>query len=91
LEESSKYFEILFSIFKNKNKNNNSLIYLKLTEFISSFKDMIVKLKNSGIDSKSNPILKDIEYNINNKNSLITPPIKIEPIKNREMNRKTKK
>ena len=51
---------------------------------------MIVKLKNSGMNFNSNSLLKDIQYDINNKNSFITPPIKIKPI-NKEMIGKIKK
>ena len=55
LKQSSQYFEVLFSIYKNNSKgDNNSLIYLKINEFVSSFKDMVIKLKNAGVDFKNN-------------------------------------
>jgi len=47
LNESSKYFEILYSIHKNIKGNNKSLIHLTINEFVSSFNDMIMKLKNA--------------------------------------------
>ena len=85
LEDSLNYFEILYSIYKMVNNNkNNSLIYLKINEFIYSFKDMIIKLKNAGINFESNSILNSIKYESNNKNSFITPPLKIEPIKQKD-------
>ena len=84
LKHSSKYFEILYSIYKNTKSNNNSLIYLTINEFINSFKDMIIKLKNAGISLKKDKLLNDINFESNNKNSFITPPIKIEPIKQKD-------
>lgn len=84
LKESSKYFEILFSIYKNINSKNNSLIYLNINEFISSFKDMIMKLKNARINFRKNALLNSINYENNNNNSFITSPIKINPIKQKD-------
>jgi len=84
LNESSKYFEILFSTFKNIKGNNNSLIHSTINEFITSFNDMIMKLKNAGVDFKNNKILKDIKLETNSKNSFITPPVKIEPIRQKD-------
>ena len=45
---------------------------------------MIMKLKNAGINFKANTILNSINYETNNKNSFITPPVKIEPIKQKD-------
>ena len=84
LKYSSEYFEILYSIYKNTKSNNSSLIYLTINEFIISFKDMIMKLKNAGISFKKDELLNNINLESNNKNSFITPPIKIEPIKQKD-------
>jgi hypothetical protein len=85
LKQSSQYFEVLFSIYKNNSKgDNNSLIYLKINEFVSSFKDMVIKLKNAGVDFKNNNSLNSIKLESNSKNSFITPPVKIEPTKQKD-------
>jgi len=81
LKNSSEYFDILYSIYIKIESNNYSLINPTIYEFISSFNDMIIKLKNAGIELKDNIKLNSITYEINNKNSFVTPPIKIEPIK----------
>ena len=81
LEYSSQYFDILFSIYKNnkgKIKNNNSLIYIKLNEFISSFEDMVIKLKNAGVVFIHYNELNSIKNESHNSNSFITLPSKIE-------------
>ena len=85
LENSLNYFEILYSIYKNTKEGNNSIIYTTINEFILSFKDMIIKLKNAGIDLKENDFLNKINYETNSKNSFITPPIKIEPVKQKDI------
>ncbi len=84
LNESSKYFEILYSIHKNIKGNNKSLIHLTINEFVSSFNDMIMKLKNAGVNFKSNKLLNDIKLENNSKSSFITPPEKIEPIRQKD-------
>jgi len=84
LQNSSKYFEILYSIYKNTKSGNNSIICLTINEFIISFKDMIMKLKNAGISFRSDKLLNEIKSESNNKNSFITPPVKIEPIKQKD-------
>ena len=83
LEYSSKYFDILYSIYKNviKSTNNYSLIYLKINEFISSFQDMVIKLKNANIDFIHYQELNSIENKSHNQNSYITLPIKIESVR----------
>ena len=57
LKSAKNYFEILLSIFKNIKENDNSFINEKSKEFNSSFQDMIVKLKNAGINFNSNKTL----------------------------------
>ena len=84
LNESSNYFEILFSIYKNIKANNYSLIHLTINEFVSSFSDMIMKLKNAGVNFRNNNLLNDIKLETNSKNSFITPPVKIEPIRQKD-------
>ena len=84
LKESSKYFEILYSIYKNIKENNSSLVHLTINEFISSFSDMIMKLKNAGISFRSNSLLNNIKLENNSKNSFITPPVKIEPMRQKD-------
>ena len=63
-------------IYKNKKENNNSIIKEKYKEFISSFEDMIVKLKDANIDFSSIPELKKINQNLKYKNSFIKVPKK---------------
>ena len=84
LKESSKYFEILYSIYKNINGNNSSLIHLTINEYILAFSDMIMKLKNAGISFRGNNLLNSIKLENNSKNSFITPPVKIEPIRQKD-------
>ena len=84
LNESSNYFEILFSIYKNIKGNNYSLIHLTINEFVSSFSDMIMKLKNAGVNFSNNELLNDIKLETKSKNSFITPPVKIEPIRQKD-------
>ena len=84
LKESSKYFEILYSIYKNINGNNSSLIHLTINEYILAFSDMIMKLKNAGINFRGNNLLNSIKLENNSKNSFITPPVKIEPIRQKD-------
>ena len=83
IKKANDYFESLYSIyFKIKDiKNNHSLIYEEINSFIKSFTDMIMKLKNAGIDFSRNDYLKAINHEIDTKNSYITPPKKIEPEK----------
>ena len=85
LNESANYFEILFSIYINIKDNNYSLIYLIINEFVSSFRDMIMKLKNAGVNFRTNKLLNDIKLETNSKNSFITPPVKIEPIRQKDV------
>ena len=84
LENSSKYLDILFTIYQDIKNNNKSLIYLTINEFESSFKDMIMKLKNAGVNFRNNNCLVNMKYEIDNKSSFITTPIKIEPIKHKD-------
>ncbi len=84
LNESSNYFEILFSIYKNIKGNNYSLIHSTINEFVSSFSDMIMKLKNAGVNFRNNKLLNDIKLETKSKNSFITPPVKIEPIRQKD-------
>ena len=78
LMNSKNYFDILYSMYKNKKENDNSIIKEKYKDFISSFEDMIVKLKDTNIDFKSVSELNKINKNINNKNPFIKIPDKIE-------------
>ena len=80
LEYSINYFDILFSIYKNmiNSPNNNSLVYLKMNEYISSFQEMVITLKNENVSFIHYQELNSIENKINNKNSFITLPEKIE-------------
>ena len=71
LNESANYFEILFSIYKNIKDNNYSLIYLIINEFVSSFRDMIMKLKNAGVNFRTNKLLNDIKLETNRKIHLL--------------------
>ena len=88
LEKSSKYFDVLYSIYSNITKNesiNNSLINIKVNEFILSFKDMIIKMKNANVDFTTLYPLVNIKEDENiNKNSFITKPTKLEPIRQRD-------
>jgi hypothetical protein len=81
LKNSQNYFDTLYSIYSNltKSVNNNSLIIPKLIQFMSSFEDMIAKLKNAGISFESNQQLNNMK--INSKNSFITKPFKVSPNK----------
>ena len=81
LDYSSKYFDILYSIYLNviKSTSNNSLIFSKLNEFIFSFEDMIIKLKNAGVTMTHNNKLESIKKESYNQNSFETQPKKIEP------------
>ena len=45
---------------------------------------MIMKLKNAGVNFNNNKILNDIKLEIHSKNSFITPPVKIEPIRQKD-------
>ena len=84
LKNAKNYFEILYSMYKNKKEEDNSIINEKSNEFISSFQDMIVKLNDAGINFKGNKDLSKIKQNINNKNSFIKTPEKIEPNKQKD-------
>ena len=85
LKEAQEYFKILYSfysLFLDKGKNN-SIIYIKVNDFISSFKDMIIKLKQTGISFNSivDDLIKPSDSNIKNKFSFITLPQKYALIK----------
>lgn len=88
-EENSKkaknYFEILFALYKNRKENDRSLIFEKTNEFVSSFEDMIIKLKDAGIDFSNNNDLKFIDKNVKYSNSFIKIPEKLEPIKQKDV------
>ena len=45
---------------------------------------MIMKLKNAWVNFKSNKLLNDIKLENNSKSSFITPPEKIEPIRQKD-------
>jgi len=77
--------EILLSIFKNINENDNLFINEKSKEFNSSFQDMMVKLSKAEINFKSNKLLSSIKIKSNNTNSFIKFPEKIEPSKQKDM------
>ena len=81
LENSKKYFNTLFTIYRQKKSNNKSLIYLAINEFVFSFENMIMKLKNAGIYFINNRLLEEIDCEIDNKSSFIKPPNKIKPLK----------
>ena len=78
IENSKKIFDILFSIYSYKNDTDYSIINEKTNEFISSFQNMIVKLKDANIDFNINPLLNNITKNHNYKNFFIKIPEKIE-------------
>lgn len=78
LKEGSEYFDILFSFYllfsdKGSEYKNNSIISIKVNDFISSFKDMIIKLKQAGVSFNSSD---SSNFDIKNKYSFITHPKK---------------
>ena len=89
LSKSLEYFNTLYTVYlhitnKNNERKDNSLICFKLNEFLSSFKEMIMKLKKAGINFNSNFQLHSINQEINDKNSFITKPVKIEAIRQKD-------
>ena len=64
LKYAKNYFEILYSMYKNKKEVDNSIVNEKSNEFISSFQDMIVKLKDAGINLEGNTELNKIKKKI---------------------------
>ena len=82
-KKAKNYFEILFSVNKKKILNDNSFISEKSNEFVISFEDMIVKLKDAGIIFPKIIELNSIKKTIN-KNSFIKLPEKMEPIKRKD-------
>ena len=81
IKYAEKYFDTLYTMYCNKRSNDNSIIKEKVNEFISSFQEMIVKLKDAGINFEENDFLNSIKKSINNQNTFIKPPEKIEPKK----------